>query len=319
MALLTRMADLTTLLSKFLVDLYAGTVTLTGSVTVPRVFGTASATLPAFSITGDTNTGFGASAADTAAIWAGGTTPVLTATSTAVTSSVPLTINANGGVTLVDDAANILAQRNGTATQELRIGPAASYLYLNKINSNASAIGTFDGAAFELGTNNTTRWYLAGATGHLLAATDNTYDIGASGATRPRNIYAGTDITSGRDVFATRHLYLIGTDGQLFFANGARSTVFSPADGQLNFERTGAAAGVGLDFTTDAIFKVHTRAQTGYATVDALAYQVSGTQVVGAQGAAVADASGGATVDAEARTALNALLARLRTHGLIAT
>lgn len=42
-------------------------------------------------------------------------------------------------------------------------------------------------------------------------------------------------------------------------------------------------------------------------------------QVVGAQGAAVADASGGSTVDAEARTALNALLARLRAHGLIAT
>ena len=44
-----------------------------------------------------------------------------------------------------------------------------------------------------------------------------------------------------------------------------------------------------------------------------------GTQVVGAQGAAVADASGGVVIDAEARTALNSLLARLRTHGLIAT
>lgn len=38
-----------------------------------------------------------------------------------------------------------------------------------------------------------------------------------------------------------------------------------------------------------------------------------------AQPVAVADAAGGATVDAEARTALNALLARLRTLGLIAT
>jgi len=38
-----------------------------------------------------------------------------------------------------------------------------------------------------------------------------------------------------------------------------------------------------------------------------------------AQQAAVADAAGGATVDSEARTALNALLARLRTLGLIAT
>ncbi len=46
-----------------------------------------------------------------------------------------------------------------------------------------------------------------------------------------------------------------------------------------------------------------------------------GTKVVGAQGAAVADAAGGAFIDAEARTAINALLAELRAatgHGLIA-
>jgi hypothetical protein len=44
-------------------------------------------------------------------------------------------------------------------------------------------------------------------------------------------------------------------------------------------------------------------------------------KVVGTQGAAVADAAGGATVDAEARTAINTLLARVRAstgHGLIA-
>lgn len=46
---------------------------------------------------------------------------------------------------------------------------------------------------------------------------------------------------------------------------------------------------------------------------------VAGNQVVSTRGAAVADASGGATVDAEARTAINTLLARLRAHGLIAT
>jgi len=46
---------------------------------------------------------------------------------------------------------------------------------------------------------------------------------------------------------------------------------------------------------------------------------IDGTKIIDSQQAAVADASGGATVDAEARTAINALLARLRTHGLIAT
>ena len=47
--------------------------------------------------------------------------------------------------------------------------------------------------------------------------------------------------------------------------------------------------------------------------------QIDSIKVVGIQQAAVADAAGGATIDAEARTALNDLLAKLRTHGLIAT
>lgn len=47
--------------------------------------------------------------------------------------------------------------------------------------------------------------------------------------------------------------------------------------------------------------------------------KVNGTQVVSSRGAAVADASGGGTVDTEARAAINALLARCRAHGLIAT
>jgi hypothetical protein len=36
-------------------------------------------------------------------------------------------------------------------------------------------------------------------------------------------------------------------------------------------------AGIGFDVTTDSTLKVRTRAQTGYATVDALGYSVSGT------------------------------------------
>jgi hypothetical protein len=50
-----------------------------------------------------------------------------------------------------------------------------------------------------------------------------------------------------------------------------------------------------------------------------LVVKVNGTQVLKGQEAAVADAAGGATVDAEARTAINGLLAKLRNHGLIAT
>jgi len=42
-----------------------------------------------------------------------------------------------------------------------------------------------------LGAGQTRRWWLQPA-GHFVAQTDNTYDIGAAAANRPRNVYAGT-------------------------------------------------------------------------------------------------------------------------------
>jgi hypothetical protein len=46
---------------------------------------------------------------------------------------------------------------------------------------------------------------------------------------------------------------------------------------------------------------------------------IGGRQVVGPQGPAVADPTGGATADPEARAAVAAILAVLRSHGLIAS
>lgn len=46
---------------------------------------------------------------------------------------------------------------------------------------------------------------------------------------------------------------------------------------------------------------------------------IGGLQVVGPRGAAIASATGGSVVDAEARTAIETILIRLREHGLIAT
>ena len=53
--------------------------------------------------------------------------------------------------------------------------------------------------------------------------------------------------------------------------------------------------------------------------IPAQSVSVAGVQVVGGQQPAIANPSGGATVDSEARTALAALLAAARAHGLIAT
>lgn len=56
----------------------------------------------------------------------------------------------------------------------------------------------------------------------------------------------------------------------------SRSVLSSPADGQMNVTKNAQTIGVGFDFTTDAVLKVRTRAQSAYATVDALGYSVGG-------------------------------------------
>lgn len=53
--------------------------------------------------------------------------------------------------------------------------------------------------------------------------------------------------------------------------------------------------------------------------VDATEVRVGGDPVVRGRRPAIATPSGGATIDAEARTAIDAIVASLRAHGLIAT
>ena len=68
---------------------------------------------------------------------------------------------------------------------------------------------------------------------------------------------------------------VVGNDGFFYFIN--RSVIRSPADGQFNITNNLEAAGVGLDLATDATMKIRTRAQSAYATIDALNYTASGT------------------------------------------
>lgn len=56
-----------------------------------------------------------------------------------------------------------------------------------------------------------------------------------------------------------------------------------------------------------------------YGTVRGSQLSVGGTKVVGAQQAAIADPTGGSVVDVQGRSAVAAMLAALRAHGLIAS
>ena len=67
-------------------------------------------------------------------------------------------------------------------------------------------------------------WQITGA-GHLTLATDNTYDIGASGGSRPRDIYAATAVRAPIWVFTS--------------PTGTQGTFRSEADGVLRLTNSG--------------------------------------------------------------------------------
>ncbi len=70
--------------------------------------------------------------------------------------------------------------------------------------------------------------------------------------------------------------YFVALNGSGFFWD-TRSGLTSPANGQLNVTNQAVDTGVGLDFSTDALLKLRTRAQSGYATLDLLGLKSSGT------------------------------------------
>jgi len=146
-----------------------------------------------------------------------------------------ISMGAAGDAVLARDAANTLAQRNGTNAQNFRVYNTytdASNYERFAINAQSGAdvrlqtekAGTGTVRSIVFGTNASGRWYIDGASGHFLAATDNTYDIGASGATRPRNLYLGGFISAGGSI--------ITSAGSALGYSG-RSQVTSPSDGVL--------------------------------------------------------------------------------------
>jgi len=77
-------------------------------------------------------------------------------------------------------------------------------------DSSAAYIGTQTNHQMLFFTNTANRWAMQAA-GHFVAATDNTYDIGASGATRPRTGYFGTSVVS--PTFQTTTALVTSVDG----------------------------------------------------------------------------------------------------------
>ena len=98
------------------------------------------------------------------------------------------------------------------------------------------------------------------------------------------------NLNSGGTLALTHKLQVTDTTGEVvtgndgFFYWNTRAVFTSPADSQINFTNNLTTIGAGIDVGTDAIMKIRTRAQTGYATIDALGYKVSGVAGVAAFG-----------------------------------
>lgn len=97
----------------------------------------------------------------------------------------------------ITPSAHITALVNGTAAQRLRVyGTTTGPRYYDIYHSGTQAIiftNTTDDLVFSV-NGSSGFWKLGGSTGHLLAVTDATNDIGADGATRPRSGYFSTSL-----------------------------------------------------------------------------------------------------------------------------
>jgi|GEM_PF-3444987 len=74
-------------------------------------------------------------------------------------------------------------------------GAGSSFSHNGNSFGAAAFLGTNDNYALAIETNSVQRWTFD-ATGHLYAASDNNYDIGAGASNRPRSIYAATSVVA---------------------------------------------------------------------------------------------------------------------------
>ncbi len=105
------------------------------------------------------------------------------------------------------------------------------------------------------------------------------YILEGVAATYPMTLTSSGIITSLNSIFSGSNVS-IAAGSEYGWINNSRSSISSSADGKVNIGIAGGGTGVGLDVTTDGIFKGRNRAQSAYATTDWGAYRLSGTMMV---------------------------------------
>ena len=153
---------------------------------------------------------------------------------------------------LYRDAAGIFAQRNGTTAQTFRVyetytdSSNGRWVSLESQSVSYRANGTgITNATFYLEnaagtgslafrTNSGTRW-LIDSNGYLLAGADATYDIGASGANRPRDFFISRHAAIGGYVWpAYVRLAQGGNEVHMYQAGQGVLTLYDQAETSFN-------------------------------------------------------------------------------------
>lgn len=186
-----------------------------------------------------------------------------------------LRFGTNQDTILAWDAANTLAQRNGTNAQTLRIygtyTSATSNEFLKIFSSGSQFsvmsdqgsgggsarqlnVGTTGSAQFTIKTADTERWAVS-STGHLLAAADNTYNIGASGSD-PASIRCGTSIGIA-----------VGTAQTAAFEIGDGGAQASPEQLFINRRGTSGRPSIAFNWASSSLFGIGPLTNTADNTV----------------------------------------------------
>jgi hypothetical protein len=170
------------------------------------------------------------------------------------------TIGLSTDVLLVRDAANFLAQRNGTSAQEFHIyntfTDASNYERgllgwsgnVFRVRTEHDAPGVARELALGVGGNDL--WTIT-TVNNFVANIDNTYDIGAAGATRPRTGYFGTSVVTPLvDSGSANGLSLKVNSGETvatFERNGVTANNFRFLSGAAGTELQVVASGTDTD------------------------------------------------------------------------
>lgn len=144
----------------------------------------------------------------------------------------------------------------------------AASVFIGQVVSNGSQVVFSQPGAFPDGVvgapgitfanEPTSGWYRAGA-GDVRFSLLGVDFLKFNGSTINALGSSGLIVPSGASLGANANYFITGTGAGLF-----------------TVQNNAANAGFGVDTTTDAVFKLRTRAQTGYATLDCLGLKSSG-------------------------------------------